>query len=119
MIIMNKFANKILIVFFLLCSLLLFALSRFITERNFILMAILALTVALSAEKPKRVLITLISAVVIVLEFLHILPSPYNFLFSHGLSMGPAIVVTLFVLTAYVIIPIWLVFWRFSSKESK
>jgi hypothetical protein len=68
----------------------------------------LALVVAVSAENLKYGLSCVVAFIVVVLEFLHILPSPYNFLFSHGLSMGPAIVLTLLVDVTYIIVTIFL-----------
>lgn len=109
--------TKVLFSILLLAMGVSFLLSRFITESGLIIICALAFVAAVSAENLKHGLSLALAFLVVVLEFLGILPSPYNFLFSLGLSMGPSIVLTLLVSAAYVTIPVWLVFWRFSKAK--
>jgi len=113
---MNKTISKILIIITLIASAGMFVLARFITERNFAIVCFLALVAVAFSQKLKYGLSAILASAIITLEFLHLLPLPYNFLFSHGLSMGPAILATVIVAALYVVVVIWLVFWRFPKK---
>jgi hypothetical protein len=101
---------KILFLILLLASVACFLLARFITQTSFILISILALVAAVFTEDIKFGLSVCTGILLIALEFLHILPLPYNYLFSHGFSIGPAILITVLAAAAYPVAVIFIIF---------
>lgn len=113
----NNLFVKILAVILLFACAGCFVLSRFITETYFVLLSILALIVIVVAEKVKYGFAATAAIAIITLEFFRIIPLPYNYLFSHGLTMGPAILLTLLAAAGYVVVVISIIFAIFKSTE--
>lgn len=107
-----KLQKTLYIILLLICAGC-FVLGRFISEATFILISVLALLASVAGEKSKYAMAAAIGAIIITLEFLKVLPMPYNYLFDHGLKMGPAMLITAIVALFYVVLPVVLVIkWK-------
>ncbi|MEI8061166.1 MAG: hypothetical protein WCG99_02640 [Candidatus Berkelbacteria bacterium] len=115
----NNLLSKILFAVLLLACVICFVLARFITEASFIIISALALVAVISAEKLKYGVVAALGFLVVAMEFFHLLPLPYNYLFSHGLTMGSAILVTILAAAGYVAVAIFIALIIFKSKDKQ
>lgn len=113
-----KKLSKILYLALMLFLAVSFVLPQSIRMRYMIFAFALAFVATILITEVKYALSISVALVIFLLEFLDILPLPYNYLFSHGMYMSGAILITILTAFAYIAIAV-LVTQKISSIWTK